>query len=357
MSANQYSEDKKNKNHLTAIDLFCGAGGLTLGLKQAGFSVIAGIELDTIAAESYRMNHTEALCIQNDIRKVDPKCLMEHLGLKRGELSLLAGCPPCQGFSTLRTYKKGPSVSDERNNLLFEYLRFIDVFLPKAIMMENVPALAEDWRMQEFKIKLRELGYFITDTSVRIENAADYGVPQRRRRMIMQIMRDQEVPAPQKSKHVTVGECFNKAALKPVGKQKDPLHDSLTRHSKRIQEIIKAIPKNGGSRSSLPEHLILPCHKRNTNGFKDVYGRMSWDDVAPTITGGCTNPSKGRYLHPFEDRAISLREAALLQTFPIDYKFSFRGGKGRVALMIGNAIPPEFIRRHASVLSEILKRK
>lgn len=353
MNTNRYSE--KNRNHLTAIDLFCGAGGLTLGLKQAGFSVVAGIELDPIAAESYKMNHTDTFCIQEDIRKVDPKGLMKLLGLKRGELSLLAGCPPCQGFSTLRTYKKERSVSDERNNLLFEYLKFIEIFYPKAIMMENVPALANDWRMQKFKTKLQELGYLITDSSVRVENAADYGVPQRRRRMIMLVIRDQKAPLAPKSKHVSVGECFSKAALKPVGMQNDPLHDKLTKHTDKIQEIIRSIPKDGGSRTSLPEHLVLPCHKRRTNGFRDVYGRMRWNDVAPTITGGCTNPSKGRYLHPFEDRAISLREAALLQTFPIDYKFSFRGGKGRVALMIGNAIPPEFIKRHASILAEILK--
>lgn len=152
MNTNRYSErDRKNRNHLTAIDLFCGAGGLTLGLKQAGFSVVAGIELDPIAAESYKMNHTETFCIQEDIRKVDPKDLMKHLGLKRGELSLLAGCPPCQGFSTLRTYKKGRSVSDERNNLLFEYLKFIEVFYPKAIMMENVPALADDCECKNSK--------------------------------------------------------------------------------------------------------------------------------------------------------------------------------------------------------------
>jgi len=121
-------------------------------------------------------------------------------------------------------------------------------------------------------------------------------------------------------------------------------------------EIIRAIPKDGGSRSSLPERLVLNCHKASRAGFKDVYGRIKWDDVSPTITGGCGNPSKGRYLHPEDDRAISLREAAILQTFPKTYKFSLSKGRSSVALMIGNALPPEFIRRHAMALAEAIQR-
>jgi DNA (cytosine-5)-methyltransferase 1 len=114
-----------------------------------------------------------------------------------------------------------------------------------------------------------------------------------------------------------------------------------------VKEIIALVPKNGGSRHEIPKEYWLECHKRREDGYKDVYGRMRWEDVAPTMTGGCHNPSKGRFIHPTENRAITLREAALLQTFPGDYEFSLEKGKESVALMIGNALPPEFIKQHA----------
>ena len=128
----------------------------------------------------------------------------------------------------------------------------------------------------------------------------------------------------------------------------------MPKRALHVKEIIMHIPKDGGSRTALPDRLVLDCHKKRGSGFRDVYGRMAWDKVSPTMTGGCGNPSKGRYLHPEEDRAISLREAALFQTFPSDYQFDLSEGRGKVALMIGNALPPEFIRRHALKISESL---
>ncbi len=342
---------------LTALDLFCGAGGLTLGLKQAGFKVLVGVELASTAAETYRKNHPEVICLESDIRTICPAELMVSLGLKTGELSLLAGCPPCQGFSTLRTRKKSHSVSDSRNELLFEYLRFVNVFRPKALMMENVPALKLDGRMTVFLSKLEEFGYLINDDSVRIENAANYGVPQRRKRMIMQVTKQEILPTVFPTGKTTVRMALEKAELKPVGKSGDVLHDNQSKHGIRVMDIIKAIPKDGGGRDSLPSSLTLNCHKNNPAGFKDVYGRMKWDDVAPTMTGGCGNPSKGRFLHPEENRAISLREAAILQTFPKNYWFSSKGGRTAIALMIGNALPPEFIRRHAVAIASALTKE
>ena len=341
---------------LTALDLFCGAGGLTLGLKQAGFNVLAGVEIVPTAAETYRKNHPEVMCLEEDIRNIFPLELMTKLGLKQGELSLLAGCPPCQGFSTLRTRKKSHSVSDIRNELLFEYLRFVDVFRPKALMMENVPALKFDERMAIFLCKLEAMGYLVTDESVRIENAANYGVPQRRNRMIMQLTKREALPMVLPSGKTTVRMAFEKAELKPVGMSGDYLHDNQSQHGVRVMDIIRAIPKDGGGRDSLPSNLVLNCHKKSPAGFKDVYGRMKWDDVAPTMTGGCGNPSKGRFLHPEENRAISLREAAILQTFPKNYWFSNKGGRTAIALMIGNALPPEFIRRHAVAIASALTK-
>ena len=348
MQVNKLLEQTKQ---LTALDLFCGAGGLTLGLKQAGFKVLAGVELAQNAAETYRKNHPESVCLEKDIREVCPSELMTNLGMKKGDLSLLAGCPPCQGFSTLRTRKKSHSVADNRNELLFEYLRFVDVFRPQALMMENVPALKLDGRMNIFLGKLEEFGYLISENSVRIEDAADYGVPQRRKRMIMQVTKQGVLPAVHVTKKTTVRMALDKAKLKPVGLSGDVLHDNQSKHGVHVMEIIKAIPKDGGGRTSLPNSLVLNCHKKNPGGFKDVYGRMKWDDVAPTMTGGCGNPSKGRFLHPEENRAISLREAAILQTFPKNYWFSSKGGRVAIALMIGNALPPEFIRRHAVAIA------
>ena len=345
----------RRDRRLTAIDLFCGAGGLTLGLKQAGFDVLAGVESEGAPANTYRMNHSETTeCIQDDIRKVSADMLLETLGLCRGELDLLAGCPPCQGFSTLRTNKKAPAVEDHRNDLLFEFSRMVEGLSPRAIMMENVPSLASDERMDVFVKRIKELGYRVCRRDVRVIDAADYGVPQRRRRMIFLASKTGQIEDAEKTEPLTVRQCLEEAGLKPVGQANDPLHDHQPKRSARVRDIIANIPKNGGSRTSLPAHLTLECHKKFPAGFRDVYGRMAWGKVAPTMTGGCDNPSKGRYLHPEEDRAISLREAALFQTFPADYEFDLSEGRTKVALMIGNALPPEFIRRHAKKIADAL---
>lgn len=339
---------------LTAVDLFCGAGGLTLGLKQAGFKVLAGIELEKIPAKTYELNHPDVHCFNKDIRRVGAVELLQTIGLRRGELDLLAGCPPCQGFSTLRTRKKSNAVADDRNDLLFEFLRIVEAISPRAIMMENVPALAGDCRMKKFLKRISALGYKVGRKNVRVEDASEYGVPQRRNRMILLATKSGQVQEAEKSEAITVRKCLEAVQLAPVGEAGDPLHDHIPKRAANVLEIIRNIPKDGGSRTSLPEHLVLECHKKNKSGFCDVYGRMSWDKVSPTMTGGCGNPSKGRYLHPEEDRAISLREAALFQTFPPDYRFDLSEGRGKVALMIGNALPPEFIRRHALQISHSL---
>lgn len=341
------------KNY-TAIDLFCGAGGLTCGLEQAGFRVLAGVEVLDIAAETYRRNHKKTLLLEDDICNLSPVEVMSALGLKPGELSLLAGCPPCQGFSSLRTRNKKSSVEDRRNDLVFEFVRWVKVFLPKCIMMENVPALAKDIRMSSAIAQLEDLGYRIGNSNLRIDDIADYGVPQRRKRMIFTASRFGTVEQPKLVEiKTTVKEAI--AWLPKAGDSGDPLHDLPDNRSEKVNKMISLIPKDGGSRSDLPEEYWLECHKRYPNGFKDVYGRMRWDDVSPTITGGCHNPSKGRFLHPEENRAITLREAALLQTFPKDYYFSLRRGKDSAALMIGNALPPEFIRQQGEVILKHLE--
>lgn len=332
-----------------AIDLFSGCGGLTEGLKQANFKVIGAIELEDLEVETYQANHPDVENVwANDIRALETDQIQAFFGLAPGELDLLAGCPPCQGFSSLRTRNGSLDVDDPRNDLVLEFVRFIDQLRPCSIMMENVPGLAEDSRFEVLLHHLDELGYYAGDDAVQILNTADFGVPQRRRRMILLTGLNGPIqPAPPSEERVSVRTAIQD--LPPAGKSNDPPHDFPERRSERVMNLIRRIPHDGGSRTDLDDDKQLDCHKR-CNGFNDVYGRMAWDEVAPTITGGCVNPSKGRYLHPNKNRSITLREAALLQSFPEDYHFSLRRGKFAAAKMIGNALPPEFVRRHAEQL-------
>lgn len=338
---------KKNDRPLRAIDLFSGCGGLSLGLKKAGFTVAAAVEIDRKAQETYRLNHPTVRLYGQDIRELDPLAILREAGLRPGQLDLLAGCPPCQGFSRLRTRNKRTSVSDDRNNLVADFMRFVVVMKPKTVMLENVPALAKDSRFRRMHQVLHELGY---EMAVHVLDAADYSVPQRRKRLIM-LASNVHTPAPADKAHrrVTVRQALMGRGIPFTSK--DKLHSMGENRSKGVREIIAMIPKDGGSRSDLDPKYQLECHKRS-DGFYDVYGRMSWDEVAPTITSGCHNPSKGRFLHPSHDRTITLREAAVLQGFPRTYRFDVNHGKESIALMIGNALPPPFIAAHAGALKK-----
>ncbi|AVO54382.1 DNA cytosine methyltransferase [Ectopseudomonas mendocina] len=331
------------QSKFTAIDLFCGCGGLTEGLKSAGFKVLHAVEIDDKASSTFRANHPDVNLINMDIRKVDTAVL----GLKPGELDLLAGCPPCQGFSRIRKLNKPRPALDERNSLINEFSRFVTELMPKRIMLENVPGLATHYRFQNFLSNLRALGYRF---KYEILDVSKYGVAQRRKRLILSASIDSEpfIAAPVCSK-ITVRSVIEN--MPKPGSSGDDLHDIPENRSEKVKEIIKNIPLDGGSRSDLPEHLVLECHKQ-TKGFYDVYGRMSWDELAPTITSGCHNPSKGRFLHPEENRTITLREASMLQGFPVDYKFIVSHGKESIALMIGNALPPPFIKHQALAIAE-----
>ena len=325
-----------------AIDLFSGCGGLTLGLKQAGFRVIGAVECDTLAVTTYKANHPRVRVWTKDIRTVSVAEIKRKLRLKRGQLDLLAGCPPCQGFSTITTRNGNKKRStDPRNDLVFEFMRFVRGLRPKAIMLENVPGLAKNWRLRKILAELRRLGY---ECTTGVLNAADYGVPQRRRRFILMAGRRMKIEFAREAR----SRQLVRDAIKHLSKRTrtHALHNYKERRSQKVINRIKQIPPNGGSRSALEKKAQLKCHKKS-DGFRDVYGRMAWDDVAPTITTGCFNPSKGRFLHPTQHRAITLREAALLQSFPKTYFFSLERGRIAVAEMIGNALPPEFIRRHA----------
>lgn len=340
------------RRKLTAIDLFSGCGGLTLGLKQAGFQVVAAVELDASAVATHRSNHPEVLVKHGDIRRLSPPGLRRALGLRAGELDLLAGCPPCQGFSALRTLNGAKDTADRRNRLIYQMLRFARAFRPKAVMMENVPALLHQKSFRRLGRGLEKLGYKLT---FGVKNAANYGVPQRRRRLILLAGKAVEIPfAPESRRLRTVGGAIRRMPV--VGRSRDPLHNMPEKRLTRIARLIRDIPKNGGSRTDLPMARQLPCH-RKSDGFHDIYGRMSWSEVAPTITSGCFNPSKGRFLHPELDRNITMREAAILQGFPKKYFFDVSLGKEAIALLIGNALPPEFIRRNALSIRGVITRR
>jgi DNA (cytosine-5)-methyltransferase 1 len=226
----------------TAIDLFSGCGGLTLGLKQAGFHVIGAVEIDALAVETYRSNHRRTKVWHTDIRKLKGFQIRKQLGLRRGELDLLAGCPPCQGFSSMRTLNGNRKIEDERNDLVFDYLRLVKELLPKAVMMENVPGLATDPRMIRILAVLKGLGYYIKDDSVRVLGVGKYGVPQLRRRMLLLTGRFGVVSfAPDTATVPTVREWIGD--LPKAGNSGDPLHDLPERRNERVMSFIKSVPR------------------------------------------------------------------------------------------------------------------
>lgn len=355
----------QNSQTFVAIDLFAGGGGLTAGLKDAGFRVCAAVEYDETAATTYVANHPEAVMFQKDIRQVTSAEILASS--PTGKIDLIAACPPCQSFSSLtRKYKK----SDDRDELINEFARIVRDIRPKAIMMENVPGLSQKGAhlfnpvIQSF----RDLGYSI---DFRVVEVADYGIPQRRKRLVvLGYLNDTiKIPEPTHSEHGDAGKSKWVTVRDAIAHlpQPTPLDKAKKRGGPRAfnwnisrvlapQNIarLRAL-KQGAPRTGLPLHLRPECHKNNT-GFSNVYARMSWDKPAPTITGGCTTLSKGRFGHPTRLRTISVKEAALLQTFSESYIFA-SDYIDRVCLIIGNALPPRFAKIMAKACYEKLEER
>jgi DNA (cytosine-5)-methyltransferase 1 len=331
----------------TAVDVFSGCGGLTTGLANAGFNVLAGIEVDEAAAAAYQTNYPDVHLFLDDVRDLTAPGIMETLEIEEGELDLLAGCSPCQGYSRMRTRNRRESVDDERNDLVLDFVRLAEGLSPKTIFFENVPGLCNDERFTQMERRLKAKDFHINHSVV---DMAAYGIPQRRRRRILVGSRLGPLVVPQaQGPRCDVQSAIG--ALPLPAESEDPIHRSLSVHSEAVLERIRGIPRNGGSRLDLGPDAQLNCH-RNFDGYRDVYGRMAWSRPAPTITRFSFNPSKGRYLHPEQNREITLREAALLQTFPPDYQFPLEDfGRGAVASMIGEALPPKF----AEQLGEYIK--
>lgn len=319
-----------------STDLFSGVGGLTAGMHEAGFQTKIAIELEPDAVKGYKMNFPNTEVFQKDIRNISKEEIQEQLGDQ--PLHLLAGCPPCQGFSSIRKLNRKASVRDDRNSLVEEYFRMVKELKPLTIMMENVPGLKDYYLFKDIVKRLDDLGY---NPKVEVVNVKDYGVPQSRKRLIMvgSLLGNLDIAPATGEKRTVRTEIEH---LPPPEKTTDPLQKIVANHTKRIKRQIQLTPKDGGSRKDLPEEYTLECHKKNGVGFNDIYGRLRWDDYSTTITGGCLNPSKGRYLHPEQDRVITPREAAILQSFDPEYKFPLDISKSSLALMIGNALPPRF---------------
>lgn len=353
----------------TSIDLFSGGGGLSEGMRQAGFAINAAVEIDPIAAETFRVNHEGAKVIERDIQYVSSSELLKQAGIEHGQLDLLAGCPPCQGFSSLTSkYKR----NDNRNSLINEVSRLVKDLIPKAVMIENVPGLMTKGNvyLSDFIDVLEGLGYVVNYDVLQV---ADYGVPQERRRFVLLAGLGFEIAIP-KPTHSRTGEDSLpkwktvKEALNGLGKP-TPLNEApsyggprslnwhITRNLSQLNiERLKHV-KPGGPRYDIPDHLRPKCHQGKDRGFGNVYGRMSWDTPSPTITGGCTVLSKGRFGHPSELRTISVREAARLQTFPDTFEFA-TDSVDRVCQIIGNALPCEFARIMSEACSNaIVKNK
>lgn len=350
--------DRKAGKKLTAIDLYCGAGGLTLGLKRAGFDVVAGVEIDPEIVKTYEANHPKTKVIKRDIREVTGKEILELVGLE--EVDLIAGCPPCQGFSSLtRKYKR----KDPRNDLILEMARIVEEIKPKMVMMENVSGIASRGKqmLEELVKRLESMGYIV---NMGVLQMADFGVPQSRNRFVLLAGNGFRIEFPKKTHSKKPDDGKN---LKPwltladiIKNLKKPIKFSQAIKDSSPQDFnwhviadlreisikrLKAL-KAGGNRASLPKELRPKCHKNSDKGFINVYGRLSWKQVAPTITTGCTKPAMGRFGHPDELRTISVREAAIIQTFPKYYKFETRLMKTACNL-IGNALPPKFAEKAA----------
>lgn len=347
-----------NFNKMTAVDVFAGGGGLTVGLKRAGFKVVSAIELDDHAFATYKANHPDVQAFKQDARTIKGS-FMRHLS-PTGEVDILVGCPPCQGFCSLTSkYRR----EDSRNDLVLEMARLIKEIMPTAVMMENVPGLMQRGKVlfNKFIDTLKSLGYLVEWDVLQV---ADYGIPQNRRRLVLLAGKGFQIPLPRPT-HSMNGEgklkpwrTLRNAITKlppPVtlevahskgGPQLFNWHVVRNMSPQNVQRLKKTKP--GKSRTCLPNNLRPECHKNREEGFSNVYGRATWDQVSPTITGGCTTLSKGRFGHPVENRTFSVREAALIQTFPKEYIFDTPYME-HVCNIVGNALPCDF--------AEILARR
>lgn len=323
---------------ISAIDLFCGVGGLTRGISDSGINVAAGVDIDENCRYAYEHNNNSKF-INTDISKLKKSDLMKFY--KQGDVKVLVGCAPCQPFSS-NTPRQHAGRNNNKWGMLYEYARIVEELRPDIISMENVPQLKNTEPFNEFITVLENNHYHY---SFSIVNCEEYGIPQRRKRLVLlaSLYGPIYLNSPDGIKRMTVKDAIG--LLPPINDGEtskiDPLHrcQKLSEiNKKRIQHS-----RPGGSWEDWPEELILSCHKK-TNGttYRAVYGRMRWDEPAPTMTTEFFNYGSGRFGHPEQDRALSLREGALIQTFPSNYEFTENNvitSVSTTATHIGNAVP------------------
>jgi len=335
------------KIQLKAVDFFSGGGGLTYGLRFAGIKVLAGIDNDGLCRETYEKNNNGSVFLEKDIINYLPSELEKDLGIeKNDDYMVFAGCSPCQFWSIIRTNKEK---SKKTKNLIFDFQKFIRYFNPGFVLVENVPGISskKESPLGLFIISLETLGYNVVHA---ITDMSLYGVPQRRRRFTLLASRVSLISLPKPTnKRITVRDVlgvkngFPKIKAGTNDKTKF-LHTSAGLSKKNVDRL-QMTKKDGGDRSKwqAKKNYQLACYASGEKKFYDTYARMWWDKPAPTITTKFFSISNGRFTHPQENRAISLREGATLQTFPKSYEF-IGTSVASIAKMIGNAVPPEFAK-------------
>jgi DNA (cytosine-5)-methyltransferase 1 len=337
----------------SCVDLFCGVGGLTHGFVLEGLSVSAGIDLDPACRFPYEANNS-ATFVQKDISKVTIYELNELFG--DAQVKILAGCAPCQPFSTYaRRYDLDGK--DGKWRLLYEFARLASGTRPEVITMENVPSVSKHAVFHDFVDTLRRVGYKVWFDVV---DSSQFGVPQTRRRLVLLASRLGEIKMirPTLNKPKTVRQAIGRLPALNAGESapRDKLHVSSTLSKKNLERI--RVSKPGGTWRDWPDHLIANCHRAESGKtYPGVYGRMEWDKPAPTITTQCFGFGNGRFGHPEQDRAITLREAAIIQSFPRHYAFLPEDGEVHFKVLgrlIGNAVPVDLGRAIARSINSHL---
>jgi len=330
----------KTRARISAIDLFCGVGGLTKGLEKVGIDVRLGVDIDPACEYPYTANNNSEFLLKSvqDVKSKEIKSKYVP-----GTIRLLAGCAPCQTFSTYNQKIAKANFEDHRWWLLAEFSRLVKELSPELVTMENVPGLIEYDIFDEFISDLKQEGY---EVSYQIVNCSDYGIPQHRQRLVLLASKlgpIQMLSHRKNAKLKTVRDAIGK--LPPIAAggvyEKDPMHQSSTLSPMNMKRIKASKP--GGTWRDWNSKLVSPCHKKSSGKtYPSVYGRMRWDEVAPTITTQFYGFGNGRFGHPKQNRAISLREGAILQSFPRAYKFVQTGDaiqRKTIGRLIGNAVP------------------
>jgi DNA (cytosine-5)-methyltransferase 1 len=352
----------KKGQKLRAVDFFCCGGGMTSGFRQAGINVIAGIDIDSKCRETYELNNKPSKFIEADIKTFTENELIKKTRITKDDDNLIfIGCSPCQYWSIIKTDK---TKSEDSKNLLSDFQRFVDYFNPGYVVIENVPGIFSKTEspLKDFIKFLKEKGY--NSIQYQVIKVSDYGVPQNRKRFLLIASRVRNVflPIPKEDKTLTVRNFIGDETIFPKIQEgntdtSDFCHSTAGLENINLQRLALT-PINGGTRDSWKdtEYQLEVYRLKDGNenfSFKDTYGRMFWDKPAPTITTKFFSISNGRFAHPEQNRAISIREGARLQTFPNTYAFKTKSIADK-ARLIGNAVPPELAKRIAeSIISAV----